>query len=73
LLVDTEGKCHAVGTILDGVAEIGRGDAGRGARYNSAVKYVDTQAMQKRRCLAVVVSEDGMVDVVPPQNACAQE
>jgi hypothetical protein len=46
--------------ILDGRAS-GRGDGTRGARYNSALRYIESSAYP---CLAVVVSEDGMVDVL---------
>ena len=46
--------------ILDGRAS-GRGDSARGARYNSALRYVESS---DHPCLAVVVSEDGLVDVI---------
>ena len=39
VLVDPSGRCHAIGVILDGTAT-GAGDRSRGARYNSAVKYL---------------------------------
>jgi len=61
VLLSPDGRCHAIGTILDGIAA-GNGDASRGARYNSAVRYV---ASTQAACLAVVVSEDGRVDYVP--------
>ncbi|MEM1043586.1 MAG: diadenylate cyclase [Bacteroidota bacterium] len=65
VLVDAAGTCHAVGAILDGMAADG-GDPGRGARYNSAHRYVETAARDLgHRTLAVVVSEDGMVDALP--------
>lgn len=61
VLLSPDAHCHAIGTILDGIAAA-NGDPSRGARYNSAVRYVEsTQAA----CLAVVVSEDGRVDYVP--------
>jgi hypothetical protein len=60
LLIGTDGRCYAIGAILDGRAG-GAGQASRGSRYNSAVRYVNTQA---GACFAVVVSEDGMVDLV---------
>jgi hypothetical protein len=62
LLLDTEGKCHAIGVILDGLAS-DRGDAARGARYNSAIRYVETST---HACLAVVLSEDGLINVIRP-------
>lgn len=61
VLLSPEGECHAIGTILDGIAAA-NGDPSRGARYNSAVRYVESTAAA---CLAVVVSEDGRVDYVP--------
>lgn len=61
ILLDSRCDCHAFGVILDGHAS-DRGDRSRGSRYNSAVRY---QQSSKQPCVAVVVSEDGMVDVVP--------
>lgn len=60
LLLDTEGTCHAIGVILDGLASE-RGDSARGARYNSAIRYVETSIF---RSLAIVVSEDGLINVI---------
>jgi hypothetical protein len=61
VLLDPHGVCHAVGVILDGEATA-EGDPARGARYNSAVRYV-TSAQGK--ALAVIISEDGSFDVCP--------
>jgi hypothetical protein len=61
VLLDREGRCHAVGAILDGRATAD-GRAARGARYNSALRYVKDVGAPT---LAVVVSEDGRVDVLP--------
>jgi hypothetical protein len=61
VLLDSMGVCHSIGVILDGVAtEKGRSD--RGARYNSAIRYVENNKM---KCVAVIISEDGMVDLYP--------
>jgi len=61
ILLNPEGECYAFGVVLDGLAtEIG--DPARGARYNSAIRYVKSS---KHACLAVVVSEDGGVDFFP--------
>ena len=58
VLLNPEGTCYAIGVILDGMAtELG--NAARGARYNSAIRYV---CSSKSPTLAVVVSEDGGVD-----------
>lgn len=61
LLVDTDGVCHAIGVILDGLATP-EGDASRGARYNSAIRYLYS-AETPTMCL--VVSEDGYVNIFP--------
>ena len=60
VLLDPDGYCYSIGVILDGRAS-GRGDSTRGARYNSALRYVESSTYL---CLAVVVSEDGLVDVI---------
>jgi hypothetical protein len=62
LLCDPEGNCHAVGVILDGTASAS-GDRGRGSRFNSALRYV---ASSQRPTAAMVVSEDGGLDLLPP-------
>ncbi len=60
VLIDPQGRCHAIGVILDGGASE-RCSTSRGSRYNSAVRYVESHP----DCLAVVKSEDGWVNVVP--------
>lgn len=62
VLMDPHGLCVAIGVILDGMAS-NIGNSGRGARYNSAIRYVET--MSTKKTLAIVVSEDGTVDLVP--------
>ncbi|MGH9929701.1 MAG: hypothetical protein ACREA9_10825 [Pyrinomonadaceae bacterium] len=64
VLVDTHGTCHAIGVILDGLAT-SEGDPARGARFNSAVRYVQSANDRQVPTLAVVVSEDGGVDLIP--------
>jgi hypothetical protein len=63
VLLDDQGVCHAVGVILDGRASP-HGTPARGARYNSAIRYVDGLGAP---CVAVIVSEDGTVDLYPPR------
>jgi DNA integrity scanning protein DisA with diadenylate cyclase activity len=64
VLLDVGGRCHAIGVILDGdVSPLGT--RARGARYNSAVRYVQSH---RGRALAIVVSEDGTVDIRPYVN-----
>lgn len=61
VLVDVTGRCHAIGVILDGVA-VPDGDPARGARFNSAKRYV---ANATAKTVALVVSEDGHVNALP--------
>ena len=61
IIVDPQGVCHAIGVILDGEA-VREGSPARGSRFNSARRYVQTH--HKRR-LAIVVSDDRTVDVLP--------
>lgn len=61
VLLGPDGLCHAVGVILDGEAT-GEGRASRGARFNSAVRYHDGHGAG---ALIIVVSEDGMIDLLP--------
>lgn len=63
LMIDQNGICYSIGTILDGMVTQ-NGDSGRGARYNSAVKYIDYRKALGETCMAVVVSEDANVDIV---------
>ena len=60
ILLGTDGKCHAIGVILDGVANQ-FGNPARGSRFNSAIRYVHSQ---QTACIAFIVSEDGGVDVI---------
>jgi hypothetical protein len=61
ILVDRNCECHAFGVILDGIAT-NTGDPSRGARYNSACRYISST---KPPVVCLVVSEDGYVNMVP--------
>lgn len=66
ILVDEEAKGHAIGVILDGYAST-HGTVTRGARYNSSIRYVETMAIRNKenhKCMAIVVSEDGMINII---------
>lgn len=63
LMIDQNGVCYSIGTILDGMVTQ-NGDSGRGARYNSAVKYIDSRKALGETCMAVVMSEDANIDIV---------
>lgn len=61
ILVDPSGVCHAIGIILDGEAT-DQCTPSRGSRYNSGVRYVESSGPKR---LAVVVSDDRTVDIIP--------
>ena len=67
VILTPKGICHAIGTILDGRATE-KGNPARGARFNSAVRYVESRSAP---CLAVVVSEDGGIDLIPDSIAAS--
>ena len=62
-LLEEQCVMHAFGVILDGSAQAYGGDSGRGSRYNSAARYVDS--VGGGRALAIVTSDDGGVDLFP--------
>jgi hypothetical protein len=61
VLVDPHGECSAIGVILDGVAG-DDGDRSRGARYNSAIRYMSSTTSAT---VIILVSEDGMINLLP--------
>ena len=61
VMIDPQCICHAIGVILDGQATSDCTPS-RGARYNSGVRYVGAADTSR---LAIVVSDDRMVDVIP--------
>lgn len=62
VLVDFDGNCYAIGFILDGDMAI-KGNIGRGARYNSAVNYIERQKKKGNDFFAVIFSEDKTIDI----------
>jgi DNA integrity scanning protein DisA with diadenylate cyclase activity len=62
VMISPDGICHGLGIILDGKATAS-GDSSRGARYNSAVRYYES-VKDVFPTMLVVVSEDGMVNVI---------
>lgn len=69
VLLDVDGTCHAIGVILDGRVGVQgsiAGHRGRGARYNSAVRYAAEVNCPKS--LIIVRSEDGMIDFLPEEE-----
>ena len=61
IIIDPCGVCYAIGVILDGPT-CPESTPSRGSRYNSGVQYVNATDTSR---LAIVVSDDGTVDVVP--------
>ena len=61
VIVDPHCTCYAIGVILDGPARP-ECTPSRGARYNSSIRYVGSSDVPR---LAVVVSDDQTVDVIP--------
>ena len=61
VIIGPDGRCHAFGVILDGVAN-GGGDRARGSRFNSAVRY---QNMETAGSMIIVISDDGTIDLLP--------
>ncbi|MEU8045705.1 hypothetical protein AB0B71_16375 [Micromonospora echinofusca] len=61
VLVDPQGRCHAIGVILDGRAD-NAGDPSRGSRYNNTVRYLGSQPPP---CVIIVYSSDRTVDIFP--------
>jgi DNA integrity scanning protein DisA with diadenylate cyclase activity len=59
LLFDPNGRCHAIGVVLDGMAKENLGDPSRGSRYNSMIKYVQTRVDLNKSVVGVVFSDDG--------------
>lgn len=45
--------CYAIGVILDGVISK-EADASRGARYNSALRYIELQKQKKKKTIQYV-------------------
>ncbi|NDJ51791.1 MAG: hypothetical protein GYB68_01750 [Chloroflexi bacterium] len=60
VIISPDGVCYGIGAILDGLVT-DEGNPTRGGRYNSAVMYC---ANSSAPCLIVVISQDGMVDLI---------
>ena len=64
VMTDFSGKVWAIGCIIDSVAA--KGTIARGSRYNGTVGFLYQEGRRKGRpfLLALVVSEDGIVDII---------
>jgi hypothetical protein len=67
IFISPDGFCHGLGIILDGLATIS-GDSSRGARFNSAIRYLES-VKEKIPTILLVVSEDGMVNFLGEFNS----
>lgn len=72
VLIGVDGICYAIGVILDGIAT-DKGDSSRGARFNSAIRYVETHKENKQKSMAIVISEDGGIDIIPNLRPAIQK
>lgn len=63
VMLDQTGKCYSIGCILDGLSEEDIADNSRGARYNSALRYINYCVSKNIKVLIVVISEDGMINI----------
>ena len=61
VLIDPQGRCHAIGVILDGTAS-GNGDPARGSRYNNAVRYLGSNPPP---AVVLSFSSDGDITILP--------
>ena len=61
LICDIKGICYSIGVILDGETS-DKADLSRGARYNSAIRYIEQQRKNDKKTFIVIVSEDGYVN-----------
>ena len=68
VFMDTNCICHGIGLILDGPAIVS-GNPARGARYNSAINYVEYQIQNKRNFIAAIISEDTSLEYYLPNKS----
>ena len=72
IMSNMECQCVGVGAILDGKSCI-EGNPGRGSRFNSVANYIEAMEEWRDKTksgdrIAVIISEDGMVNVVYPNS-----
>ena len=68
VILDHEGTCYGMGVILDNLEDI-KGKSERGARYNSAYKYIISCKRKGTDGMAIVVSADRTVDILTTLDA----
>lgn len=67
VLFDMEGNCQGFGFMLDGEALV-KSRRDRGERYNSAYNYAACKNKAGKKCMAVVVSDDKIIDYLDSEQ-----
>lgn len=63
IICDACGTCYSIGVILDGKLSQ-KADSSRGARYNSAIRYIEQQREKGKKTFIVIVSEDKYINCI---------
>lgn len=71
MICDDCGICYAIGAILDGRASK-HADSSRGARYNSAIRYIEQQKRRHAKTFIVIVSEDKYITCLSTEKSLSQ-
>lgn len=67
IICDPSGICYSIGVILDGKLSQ-KADSSRGARYNSAIRYIEQQKEKGKRTFIVIVSEDKYINCISTES-----
>ncbi len=67
VIMDSCGKCYAIGTILDGSAEI-VGERAHGARHNSVMRYIKTKHNEGIKGIGIIFSEDRTIKLISTED-----
>lgn len=67
IMIDKNSFCYGIGVILDGNAVV-KGSTARGARYNSAYNYIASKKKEKKKYIAIVLSEDKTIDIITTED-----
>lgn len=68
LVIDSDGKILAYGVILDSKIKndtnsTNKYNLGRGSRFTSAIKYIESLKSSNKQGIVIIISEDGMVNI----------
>ena len=74
VIMDIQRRIYGYGFILDGSAKIS-GDNSRGSRYNNTRKYIASQTQKdyKTKALAIIISEDRMINFYSTDDYLREE